>query len=76
MADPGPGPERLFATNQTQDRLQAVVQALPEKDRRCLELRAEGFRYRDIAEKLGMSLGAVCMSLARSLERIARVADR
>jgi RNA polymerase sigma-70 factor (ECF subfamily) len=76
MADPGPGPDRLFATNQTQSRLLSVVQALPERDRRCLELRVEGFRYRDIAEMLGMSLGAVSMSLARSLGRIARAAER
>ncbi len=74
--DPALGPEGLFATSQTQDRLQAVLHALPERDRHCLELRAEGLRYRDIAEKLGMSLGAVSMSLARSLGRIARVAQR
>jgi RNA polymerase sigma-70 factor (ECF subfamily) len=76
MADPGPLPDRLYATTQTQDRMQAVVHALPERDRRCLELRAEGLRYRDIAAKMGMSLGAVSMSLARSLGRIAKVADR
>ena len=52
--------------------LLAVVQALPEQDRRCLYLRAEGLRYRDITEVLGMSLGAVAQSLARSLERLHR----
>jgi RNA polymerase sigma-70 factor (ECF subfamily) len=38
-------------------------------------LRAEGLRYREIAEVVGMSLGAVSMSLERSLGRLAR-ADR
>jgi RNA polymerase sigma-70 factor (ECF subfamily) len=39
-------------------------------------LGAEGLRYREIAEVLGMSLGAVAKSLERSLERIARFAQR
>jgi RNA polymerase sigma-70 factor (ECF subfamily) len=39
-------------------------------------LRAEGLRYREIAGALAMSLGAVSMSLARSLARIARAAER
>jgi RNA polymerase sigma-70 factor (ECF subfamily) len=53
-----------------------VVQALPEQDRRCLFLRAEGLRYREIAAILDMSLGAVSLSLGRSLARIARAAER
>ncbi len=74
--EPGPNPEEQAANSQTQQRLRAVVQALPEQDRRCLTLRAEGLRYRDIAEILSMSLGAVALSLGRSLARIARVAER
>jgi RNA polymerase sigma-70 factor (ECF subfamily) len=62
--------------SQTQRRLLAVIQALPEQDRRCLFLRAEGLRYREIAGILDMSLGAVSLSLARSLARIARSAER
>jgi RNA polymerase sigma-70 factor, ECF subfamily len=74
--DPGPNPEDQLVTSQTQERLLAVVRALPEQDRRCLFLRAEGLRYRELAETLGMSLGAVSMSLARSLRRITRAAER
>jgi RNA polymerase sigma-70 factor (ECF subfamily) len=65
-------PEQQVATRQRQRRLLSVVQALPEQDRRCLYLRAEGLRYRDIMEVLGISLGAVAQSLARSLERLRR----
>lgn len=75
-ADPGLNPEDAFAQNERQRHLQAVVSALPEQDQRCLALRAEGLRYREIAGVLGMSLGAVAKSLERSLERIARVAER
>jgi RNA polymerase sigma-70 factor (ECF subfamily) len=74
--DPSPNPEDQVVNRQTRQRLLAVVDALPEQDRRCLFLRAEGLRYREIAEILDMSLGAVSISLARSLARIARSAER
>jgi RNA polymerase sigma-70 factor, ECF subfamily len=75
-ADPAPGPEEQMAAAQRRDRLQAVVQALPENDQHCLRLRAEGLRYREIATVLGMSLGAVSISLTRSLARLARADAR
>jgi RNA polymerase sigma-70 factor (ECF subfamily) len=74
--DRSPSPEEQVANSQTHQRLLSVVSALPEQDRRCLSLRAEGLRYREIAEILGMSLGGVSLSLARSLARVARSAKR
>ncbi len=74
--DPAPSPEDRIAHNQAQSRIVAVVQALPAQDRRCLALRAEGLRYREIAGILNMSLGAVSLSLARSLAKIGRTAER
>jgi RNA polymerase sigma-70 factor (ECF subfamily) len=74
--DPAPNPEDHAVNRQMQQRLLAVVDALPEQDRRCLFLRAEGLRYREIAEILDMSLGAVSISLARSLARMARSTER
>ena len=76
VEDPGPNPEDQLLNSQTQRHLQAVIRALPEQDRRCLFLRAEGLRYRGIAKVLDMSLGAVSLSLARSLARVARAAER
>jgi RNA polymerase sigma-70 factor (ECF subfamily) len=61
---------------QRRQRLLAVVQALPANDQQCLRLRAEGLRYREIATVLGMSLGAVSISLTRSLARLARADGR
>jgi RNA polymerase sigma-70 factor, ECF subfamily len=74
--DPAPGPEERMSAAQRHYRLQAVVQALPENDQQCLRLRAEGLRYREIASVLGMSLGAVSISLTRSLARLARADGR
>jgi RNA polymerase sigma-70 factor, ECF subfamily len=74
--DPYPNPEDQLASSQTQERLLAIVEALPEQDRRCLFLRSEGLHYREIAGILDMSLGGVSLSLARSLARLARCAKR
>lgn len=69
-ADPGPNPEEQLLDKLRQRRLRAVLDALPEKDRWCLYLRAEGLRYREIAGVLGISIGAVSLLLARSLARL------
>jgi RNA polymerase sigma-70 factor, ECF subfamily len=74
--DPEPSPEAQAASTERQQRLLAVVRALPEQDRRCLFLRAEGLRYREIAGILDISLGSVSLSLTRSLQRIGRAAGR
>jgi RNA polymerase sigma-70 factor (ECF subfamily) len=70
--DPAASPEEQLANTQRRKRLMAVIQALPEQDRWCLRLRAEGLRYREIAGVVGISLGAVSNSLAKSFERLMR----
>jgi RNA polymerase sigma-70 factor, ECF subfamily len=72
---PDPNPEQQLSAQQRQQTLLAAFRALPEQDRRCVHLRSEGLRYREIAEVVGISLGSVAQSLARSLERLRR-ADR
>jgi RNA polymerase sigma-70 factor, ECF subfamily len=75
LVDGGPDPEQQALRNQSQRRLAAVMRALPEQDRACLALRAEGIRYREIAEILGVSLGTVALSLERSLAKLSRVQE-
>lgn len=74
--DPAPSAEEQLVFNERQARLLAVLRALPEQDQHCLRLRSEGLRYREIAEVLGMSLGAVSISLTRSLARLERADGR
>jgi RNA polymerase sigma-70 factor (ECF subfamily) len=76
LIDHAPNPEARLAGKQRFARLSAVLQVLPEQDRRCLFLRAEGLTYREIADVLGVSLGAVPLSLARSLARLSRADER
>ena len=74
--DPDLNPEEHAAWRRRQARLQSVLDALPERDRCCLLMRAEGLRYREIAEAMEISLGAVAISLSRSLARLGSVEER
>jgi RNA polymerase sigma-70 factor, ECF subfamily len=68
--DATPNQEELMTSGQTLQRLRTALRALPDQDRCCLSLRAEGLRYREIAATLGISLGSVSLSLTRSLARL------
>jgi RNA polymerase sigma-70 factor, ECF subfamily len=72
LFDPAANPEERVASDQRRLRLRAVLRALPDRDQRCLYLRAEGLPYRDIGKALGISLGSVAKSLNRSLTRLMR----
>jgi|SRR5580704_17132669 RNA polymerase sigma-70 factor (ECF subfamily) len=76
LPHPALNPEEELASNQRQRRLASILRALPEQDRGCLNLRAEGLRYREIADILGISLGSVAASLERSLARFHRADKR
>lgn len=47
-------------------RVQVVLEGLPERDRQLLVLNAEGYRYRDLAEALGLNEASVGVFLARA----------
>lgn len=69
-------PEEVLERAHSEQQIQAVIQALPEQDRQCLYLRAEGLRYREIAEALGISLGSVANSLERAIGKLSRASER
>jgi RNA polymerase sigma-70 factor (ECF subfamily) len=70
VADEGLNPEEEMVFRERQAGLLAMVKAMPEVDERCLRLRAEGLKYREIAEVLGISLGGVSLALTRALGRL------
>jgi RNA polymerase sigma-70 factor (ECF subfamily) len=70
MVDPCANPEQQLAADRRRRRLHSVLLALPERDRQCLFLRAEGLRYREIAKALDISLGAVAKALTRAMTRL------
>jgi RNA polymerase sigma-70 factor (ECF subfamily) len=76
LADGAEDPEQRMAADQDRKRLWSVVKALRERDRQALLLRAEGLSYRQIAETLGISLGSVAKSLARTFARLMSASAR
>ena len=76
FVSPAATPEELLQQVHSQRQIRAVIQALPEQDRRCLYLRAEGLRYREIADTLGISLGSVANSLERAIGKLSRAREQ
>jgi RNA polymerase sigma-70 factor, ECF subfamily len=69
---PASNPEEQLHNKQRRQKLLAIVRALPERDQSCLYMSASGLTYREIAKALGISLGSVATSLARSLAKLSR----
>ncbi|MBE3073239.1 MAG: sigma-70 family RNA polymerase sigma factor [Acidobacteria bacterium] len=66
-----PDPERRLLNREQRRRLVEALAELSPQERRCLALRAEGFRYRELAELLGISYAAVVDSLRRAIAKLA-----
>lgn len=67
-------PEEQVLFAERRRHLLAVFAALGPRERACLSLRAEGFRYREIATILGVSLGSVAQAMDRAMARLKVVA--
>lgn len=76
LANSTPNPEERAVRLQQDQAIRAVVARLPDLDRHCLCLRAEGLRYRDIAKALDISLGSVALALSRTLAKLARAVQK
>jgi RNA polymerase sigma-70 factor, ECF subfamily len=70
VADDIADPERALVERERRRRLRGIVRALPERSRRCLLLRAQGLRYREIATTLQLSLGGVAKAIALGVRRL------
>jgi RNA polymerase sigma-70 factor, ECF subfamily len=68
----GSDPESILIQNERLDRLQSAVLNLTQLQRECLHLRAEGLRYREIAELLAISISTVADAVRRATVKLAR----
>jgi RNA polymerase sigma-70 factor (ECF subfamily) len=65
-------PEKLTLQRERLERLRLVVLNLTALQRDCLHLRAEGLRYREIAELMGISVSTVADAVRRATLRLSR----
>lgn len=65
-SDPPPSPERTTVALDTRQRVRSAIDRLPERDRRMLLLRAEGYSYQEIAAALRVNQASVGTLLARA----------
>jgi RNA polymerase sigma-70 factor (ECF subfamily) len=69
-ADPAAGPEQRVLAGESERRLEVAIRRLPPDQQNCLALRSQGFRYREIAEILGVGTTTVADLLRRAVRKL------
>jgi RNA polymerase sigma-70 factor, ECF subfamily len=75
LADRNESPEQSALSAERRRALAAAMQALSPQQRVCLHLRAEGLRYREIAQATSLSIPSVAEFLRRAINRLRSVLD-
>ncbi len=73
MSDPEPDPEAALVERDRRARVQQALHLLSAQELRCWTLRAEGLRYREIADVLGVRTGTVTAFLVRAAEKLSSI---
>jgi RNA polymerase sigma-70 factor, ECF subfamily len=68
-------PEKLILQDERLDRLHMAVLNLTSLQRECLHLRAEGLRYREIADLMEITISTVADAVRRATVKLAREVD-
>jgi RNA polymerase sigma-70 factor (ECF subfamily) len=67
----GATPEKAVLEKEKFRRLRAAIGLLAESERECLLLRAEGLRYREIGDVLGLATSTVADTVERAVKKLA-----
>jgi RNA polymerase sigma-70 factor (ECF subfamily) len=67
-SDPAPSPEEAAMTESERRRVRAALERLPDRERQMLLLKAEGFRYSEIAAALHIKEASIGTLLARATQ--------
>lgn len=70
--DGKPSPEKSLLEREQASRLKKALSRLPDEQRQCLHLRAEGLRYREIGEVLGAGTSTVAEWVHKGLRQLER----
>ena len=75
LTEPGLNPEQRVLQMEKFERLHAAMAKLSPQELQCLHLRAEGFRYREIGEILGIGTKTAAEFLRRGIKKLMREND-
>jgi RNA polymerase sigma-70 factor, ECF subfamily len=64
-------PERTLLAKEKSQQLRTAIRTLTDVERECLMLRAEGLRYREIGEVLGIATSTVADTVDRAIRKLA-----
>jgi RNA polymerase sigma-70 factor, ECF subfamily len=70
LPDTGPNPEQRVLQLERFEQLHAAIAWLSPQELQCLHLRAEGFRYREIGEVLGINTKSAAEFLRRGIRKL------
>jgi len=73
QTDPRSDPEQALLDTERAIHLNDAIRGLSRQQQACLHLRAEGFRYREIARILGVTLPTVAEFVRRAVVRLKQV---
>lgn len=71
--DPAESPEQSLLDKERSNRLRMAIGRLPEVPRQCVVMRAQGLRFREIAEVLGLSVSTVAEHVQRGLRQVREI---
>ena len=72
LPDQGRNPEEALLDQERFHSVRNGLALLSKQERQCLHLRAEGFRYREIGEILGVTKSSVAEFLRRAIRKLMR----
>jgi RNA polymerase sigma-70 factor (ECF subfamily) len=70
--DPAPGADQKVLNDEQDKRLGQALASLSNEERHCLELRAEGLSYREIADILEMRMPTLVKHMGRIIKKLVR----
>lgn len=70
LVDPSPSAEDVVLRKEQMRRVAKAMRTLSSQEMQCVHLRAEGFRYREIAKIVGIGISTVADSLQRALTKL------
>ena len=72
IQDSAPSADQRVLEEEQHERLQQALARLSSQEKHCLELRAEGLSYREIAEIFEMRLPTLVKYLGRIIKKLVR----